>query len=225
MGPGGHRARSSVRRLWDLLASLPTLARWGILSAASLVLIVLVGAGVWTFLQHRDAVARRAFLTVTQTYSQAMANGQEQALAGAAETIRQFLRGHPRSSVAAQAWYSLGNLEYQRRSLDAALAAFAEASRRDSASVGSLSRLGVGYVWEAKGDPARALEAYQSALGGRDPKDFLYGELILATARVQEELKQPGAAIESYKRFLQSAPSSARAEEVRIRLAILGTGG
>jgi len=211
-----------VRGLWRALASLPAAARWGILSVGGLLVVLLIGAGGWAFLQQRETAARRAFASVTTTYRQAMASSHEASLAGAADALSQFLSAYPRSHAAAQAWYLLGNVHYQRRGLDAALAAFGEASRRDSGSVGALSRLGSGYVWEAKGEPSRALEEYKGALTGRDAKDFLYGDLLLAAARVQEELKQPAAAIESYKRFLKDVPSSTRADEVRIRLAILG---
>ena len=173
-------------------------------------------------LEHRETVAQRAFGSASVLYRQAAASNQDQALRGAVDALKQFLNDHPRSGAAAQAWYLLGNLEYRRRALDTALAAFQEASRRDSGSVGVLSRLGAGYVWEAKREPQRALEVYQAALKGRDSKDFAYGELLLALGRVQEELQERDAAVETYRRFLRDVPASGRAEEVRIRLAILG---
>lgn len=213
-----------MNRLWSALAALPTVARWAILSAIGLLVVVLIGSGVWMFLQRREAVAQQAFVAAVASYRQGLASGEETTLALAADNFKQFLREYPRSRLAGQAWYLLGSVEHQRRAFNDAIAAFTEAGRRDSGSVGSLSRLGLGYAWEAKGDFGRALEAYQAALGSRDPKDFLYGELLLAIARAQEELKQPEAAVKSYKRFLQDIPTSARAEEIRIRLAILGAG-
>ena len=91
----------------------------------------------------------------------------------------------------------------------AAIAAFGEASRRDRGSIGALSRLGLGYAHEAKGDAARALEIYQQALGGIGPKDFLYGDLLLAKARAQEQSKDSSAAIATYKQYLKDLPTSA----------------
>jgi TolA-binding protein len=41
-------------------------------------------------------------------------------------------------------------------------------------------------------------------------------------ARAQEQLKQPAAAIETYRRILKDAPDAPRAEEARARLALLG---
>src|SRR5262249_41471729 len=131
-------------------------------------------------------------------------------------------QSYPRSAPAAQAWYFLGNVEYRRGAPDAALAAFGEAARRDAGSVGLLSRLGAGYAWEAKKDPARALEAYQDALKGRGPKGFLCAAPLLGGPGAQEQLNQPAAAIETYRRLLKEGADSPRAEEARARLAILG---
>ena len=209
-------------RDWAPLAGLPPVARWAVLGVGGLLLVLAIVAGVWTFLQHREVSAHRAFATASAAYRQVMASGEEPRLADAAQALTQFLKDYPRSADAAQAWYSLANVEYRRGRHDAALAAFGKAAGRDSGSVGALSRLGIGYVWEAKKDPARALAAYEATLKGRGPKDFLYAELLLAAARVQEEMKQPAAAVETYRRLLKDVPDSSRAEEARTRLAILG---
>jgi TolA-binding protein len=188
------------------------------------VVVVLAGAGaVWTFLQHRETSARRAFATAAEAYRTAMAEGADASrLAEAARTLEQFVSDHPRSAQAASAWYFLGNVEYRRGGHDAAIAAFEQAGRRDGASIGVLSRLGAGYAWEAKQDPGRALAAYEEGLKGRGPKDFQYGELLLGIGRAQEQLKQPAAAIETYRRLLKEAPDAPRADEARARLAVLG---
>jgi tetratricopeptide (TPR) repeat protein len=113
-------------------------------------------------------------------------------------------------------------VEFRRAQWDAAAAAYAEAARRDAGSVATLSRLGQGYSYESKGDPARALEAYQQALTGRSPQDFLYGDLLLAKARAQEQAKDSAGAVATYKQYLKDLPSSDRIDDVRIRLALLG---
>lgn len=211
-----------MRRLGATLGDLPPALRWAAIGVAGVVVAALVGGGVWAWLQHREAAASRTFVGVAATYRQAMAGADDAAVVRASETLRQYLKDFPRSSSAPQAWYFLGNADYRRGAFDGAIEAFGEAARRDVGSVGALSRLGQGYAWEAKADPTRALETYREALAGRDPKDFLYGELLLAVARAQESLKQPAAAIETYRRYLKDIPGSGRAEEIRGRLALLG---
>lgn len=206
----------------EFLAGLPPALRWTITGVAGLLAALAIGAGVWTFIQHREAAAAQAFATASAGYRQATGGTDAARLEAAAKALSEFVASHPRAATAGQAWYLLGNLEYQRRRYDQALAAFEEAARRDGGTVGVLSRLGTGYTWEAKGDPGRALAVYSEGLKNRGPKDFLYGELMLATARVQEELKQPAAAIETYRKLLKETPESGRAEEIRTRLAILG---
>jgi tetratricopeptide (TPR) repeat protein len=204
------------------LAGLPPAARWVTLGLAAFLALVVLGSAGWTLYQHREAGARRAFAQAAAVYRQAMTSGEEARLADAAAALGQFLKERPRSTEAAQAAYFLGNVEYRRGRHDAALAAFTEAAGRDSRSIGGLSRLGIGYAWEAKKEPARALAAYQETLQGRGPKDFLFAELLLATARAQEELNQGAEAVATYQRLLRDAPESPRADQARTRLAILG---
>ncbi len=208
-------------RDWRPLAGLPPAARWAALGVLA-VLVILAGvAGAWAVVQHRAATARQGFVLAAAVYRDAM-GGADAAQLGAAETaLKEFLKAHPRAADAPVAWYALGNVEYRRGAYQAAIAAFGEAAR-DTGSIGTLSRLGMGYAWEAEKQPARALEAYQQGLQGRDPKQFLYAELLLGVARAQEQLQQQTAAIETYRRLLREVPDTPRAEEVRARLAILG---
>jgi TolA-binding protein len=205
------------------LAGLAPAARWTILGVLGVVVVLAAAGAIWTFLQQREASARRASAAAAATYRTAIAPGAEaKQLDEAARALEQFVNDYPRSAGAASAWYFLGNVEYQRGNHDAAVSAFAAAARRDSASIGVLSRLGAGYAWEAKQDPGRALAAYQEALKGRGTRDFQSVELLLGIARAQEQLKQPAAAIETYRRIVKEAPEAPRAEEARARLAVLG---
>ena len=212
----------SALRAW--LGGLPPVFRWAIYGGALLLgLVVAVSAG-WSWVQHREALAQRSLASAAAAANRALGGGDQAALGAAAERLTQFLKDYPRSGVSAEAWYILGNVEFRRGSLDRAAAAFAEAGRRGSPSIAALSLMAQGYVREAKGEPAQALGAYSQALAGRDPRAFLYPDLVLAKARVQEQLKDTAGAIESYKGFLKDVPGSPRAEEVRIRLALLGAG-
>jgi TolA-binding protein len=205
------------------LAGLAPAARWIILGALGVVVVLAATGAAWTFLQQREASSRQASAVAAATYRTAIAPGADaKQLDEAARSLKQFVSDYPRSAGAASAWYFLGNVEYQRGNHDDAVHAFDEAARRDSGSVGVLSRLGAGYAWEAKPDPGRALTAYQEGLKGRGPKDFQSVELLLGVARAQEQLKQPAAAIETYRRIVKEAPEAPRADEARARLAVLG---
>src|SRR5919201_539599 len=144
-------------RGWGLLGGLPPVTRWVVLGLAGLVAGLAIGGGIWTLLQHREARAREAFAQATASYRQALGNPDPSALDEAAGGLTRFIADYPHAAMLAQAWYYLGNVEYQRRRPDAAARAFEEAAQRDHRTIGLLSRLGQGYAWEAKGDPGRAL--------------------------------------------------------------------
>jgi tetratricopeptide (TPR) repeat protein len=164
-----------VKGLRAWFGALPAPARWAILSAGALLLLVLIGSGAWSWHGRREAAAQHAVGAVIVTVQRAVASNQPSELEAAAKAINEFLASHSGTRAGQQGFYLLGQVEFQRRQWDAAAAAFGEAARRDAGSIGLLSRLGQGQAYEAKGDPARAVEAYQQALSGRGPKDFLYG--------------------------------------------------
>lgn len=210
-------------RAW--FRELPSPIRWTLLSVVALLLLALVGSGIWSWQGRREATAQQALGSVLPTVQQSVGSGQPAELEAAAKGLRDFLSSHSGTRAGQQAWYLLGQVEFRRQQWEAAVTAFAEAARRDSGSIATLSRMGQGYAQESKGEPARALEAYQQALAGRGPKDFLYGDLLLAKARAQEQSKDSSGAIATYQQYLKDLPSTDRALEVRIRLALLGSTG
>jgi tetratricopeptide (TPR) repeat protein len=210
-------------RAW--FGGLPGQIRWTFLGVVVALVLALGWAGVWSWLGRREEAAQHALDTALATAQRATGSNQAGELETAATTLRQFLTNHGGTKASHQAWYVLGQVEFRRNQWDAAVAAFAEAARRDRGSIGALSRLGQGYAQEAKGDPARALEVYQQALSGRGPKDFLYGDLLLGRARVQEQTKDLAGAIASYKQYLKDLPTADRVQDVQIRLALLGSSG
>lgn len=208
-----------MREIWD---GLPATTRWIVLGVAALVLLLALGGGVWSFLERREAAAVRALGSATLSYREALSSRQEAQLTAAATGLNQFLKDYPRSRHAAETWFLLGNVEYERRRFEAAAQAYESAIARDRGSVAALSRLGLGYAWEAKGDFGRALGTYSEALTGRGPKDFLYAEVLLGKARAEEQLSKRTEAVETYRKFLADVPESSQAETVRTRLAMLG---
>jgi tetratricopeptide (TPR) repeat protein len=210
-------------RAW--FGALPAPARWTFLAAGSVLLLVLIASGIWSWLGRREATAQQAIGVAIVAVQRGLGSGQAAELDAAAKALNAFLSSHSGTRAGQQGWYLLGQVEFQRRQWDAAAAAFGEAARRDAGSIGLLSRLGQGYTYEAKGDPARALDVYQQGLAGRSPKDFLYGDFLLAKARAQEQTKDSGGAIATYKQYLKDLPSADRVQDVRIRLALLGSAG
>jgi tetratricopeptide (TPR) repeat protein len=210
-------------RAW--LATLPAAMRWILLTVGGVLVLTVVVGGIWIWTGHREEVAQRALGPVLLTAQRAVGSGQPADLDAATTALRQFLMSHSSAQATHQGWYVLGQVEFRRSQWDAAVAAFAEAARRDRGSIGGLSRLGQGYAYEAKGDAGRALEAYQQALSGRNPNDFLYGDFLLAKARAQELAKDPAGAIATYKQYLKDLPTADRVQDVRIRLALLGSTG
>jgi tetratricopeptide (TPR) repeat protein len=214
-----------VTAVREWVSGLPPVIRWGIGGGVGILILTALGAAAWSWIEHREASAQRSLAPVVASANQALGGGDKGALETAAASLKQFLKDYPRSRVAAEAWYVLGNVDFQRASLDTAASAFDEARRRGRGSVAALSQLGLGYVREARGELSQALTAYDQGLSGRVPTAFLYPDLLLAKARVQEQLKDTAGAIESYKRFLKEVPAFNQAEEVRIRLGILGASG
>jgi tetratricopeptide (TPR) repeat protein len=210
-------------RAW--FAALPARARWILLSVGAVFLVAVLAGATWSWLGHREEIAQRDLGTALAGAQRAEASGQPAELEASAAALRQFVSGHSRTRAGVQAWYALGQIEFRRSQWDAAAAAFSEASNRDRGSLGALSRLGLGYAYEAKGDAARALQVYQQALTGLGAKDFLYGDFLLAKARAQELAKDSVGAIATYKQYLKDLPSADRVQDVRIRLALLGSTG
>jgi tetratricopeptide (TPR) repeat protein len=205
------------------VGALPTRNRWIALGVAAILVVALIGGGVWTWLGHREEVAQHELGSVLVNAEQAVESGQAAELEAAAKELREFLAGHARTRAGLQAWYVLGQVEFRRSRWDAAVTAFGEVSRGDRGSLGRLSRLAQGYAHEAKGEPARAFETFQQALAGLGPNDFLYGDLLLAKARVQEQTKDSAGAIATYKQYLKDLPTADQTQDVRIRLALLGS--
>jgi tetratricopeptide (TPR) repeat protein len=199
--------------------------RWTLLAIVSVLLLTLVGAGIWSWLGRREDAAHRDLGAVLVTAQGAIGSGEAAELEAAATALRQFIASHSGTRAGHQASYVLGQVEFQRRLWDAAVTAFGEASRRDRGSIGGLSRLGQGYALEAKGDAAEALKVYQQALNGLGAKDFLYGDLLLAKARAQELTKDSAGAVATYRQYLKDLPTADGVEDIRIRLALLGVTG
>ena len=137
--------------------------------------------------------------------------------------LERVLAEHPTHAMAPQAAYLLGNLRYAAGQHDRARAAYQVAiARSGGGTIATMARAGMGYAWEAERKLPEATQAFETALADLKPGAFYYEELLTDLARVQERAGKKDAAIATYRRMLKDLPKTARAPEIRTRLASLG---
>lgn len=197
--------------------------RWALVGGIGLLVLSALGFGGWSWysaVQARglEELARASALARDALAPQATAAQREAAARALEEVIARYSSG----KIVEQAVYHLGNLRYQGGAYEAARAAYALAlAKGTGGSFGRLSRVGIGYAWEAQGKYAEALAAYQGALQGLRVTDFLYEEVLMDVARGQELTGKLDDALETYRRILRDLPGSRRADDIRWRLATL----
>lgn len=199
------------------------LIRWAVLGVvALLVLGGLAGAG-WAWYTSQEAQARQAFAEASELVQQAQApEATPELRERAVRALDAVLARHPRASMVPQVAYQLGNLRYAaaqyapaRGAYEVALAGGATGTLR------ALCGLGIAYTWESEKSYVKAQAAFEATLTGRGSKDFLYEELLMDLARVQEVGGNPAAALATYQRLLKDLPDSRRGDDVRTRIASL----
>ena len=200
--------------------ALPTWRRSAFLAGIGLLAALILGAGGWYWWEQQYEAVQAAFDRAFLLYRQAMAGAPDR-LGPAVQALEAVAAGYPRHRVASLASYALGNLHYRARAYDKAVASYERAARTGRGDLVGVSQLGLGYAWEGRGDPGRALAIYQEALRGRDARDPFYGEFLLGMARTQVTLNRPADAKATYGRFLKDLPTSPQAEDVKARLARL----
>ena len=198
-------------------------ARWGLLAVAALVVLGLVGFGGWTWYRSQQAQGAAALAAAVELAQKALAPGATpETRAGAAQALEAVIAQHPRYAGLPEAAYRLGNVRYAAGEYAAARGAYQIAlAQGATGTVRGLAAAGIGYTWEAEKDYAKAQSAFEAALVGLGPKDFLYEGLLLDIARTQEFGGRRDAALETYRRLLKDVPDSRRADDIRTRIASL----
>jgi tetratricopeptide (TPR) repeat protein len=204
--------------------TLPS-ARTVLIGAAAIVAAGLLVAGGWYW--HATTQQR-----ATAVYAEAMTRAQpaqnpeatSETRAAAIRELEAALTQYPSGRDAAQVAYLLGNLRFQSQQYSQARGAFDLAlAQGASRTLRTLSRGGVAYTWEAERNYPKAVEAFKVALEGLGPKDFFYEELLLGLGRTQELGGQKAEASATYRRAVSELPNSRRLDEIKARLAELGT--
>jgi len=204
--------------------------RWAVLGVLALVLVGGVAGAGWAWYSAQESRAREAFAQASEVVqlAQAPAPGtgapaaSPEARARAIAALEVVLAQHPRAAIVPQAAYQLGNLRYADGQYPQARGAFEVAlAGGATGNLKALCALGIAYTWEGQKDLGKAQTAYEAALSGRGAKDFLYEELLIDLARVQEFGGNPQAALATYERLLKDVPDTRRADDIRSRIATL----
>ena len=215
----GHRSYVLAgRRL-----TLPSWRTLGIVAGAVLA-VVLIGAAAWFW--NASQQQRGSSVYADALTRQRAAEGPQtppEARTAAISDLERVLAEYPSNVMAPQAAYLLGNLRFAAGQYDRARAAYqVTVARAGAGTMTTLARAGVGYAWEAERKFPEAARAFEGALAELKPTSFYYEELLSDLARTQERAGQKDAAIATYRRLLKDLPKSARAPEIRTRLASLG---
>jgi tetratricopeptide (TPR) repeat protein len=196
---------------------------WGVGVVGALLVIGIVW-GSWALWKNRYEAQGAGALT------QARALAAQSQVPGASPDARQraekalqdVITEYPRLSSVGQAAYLLGSLRFANGQYAGARSSFELArAKAGSPTLAALAALDVGYCWEGEKNYAEAEKAYQTAIRGAQPKNFLYEEAMIDIARVQDLGGKRAAAVETYQRLLKDLPDSRRAEEFRSRMASL----
>ncbi|HBH03804.1 MAG: hypothetical protein A2W08_05335 [Candidatus Rokubacteria bacterium RBG_16_73_20] len=196
-----------------------------LVGAGAVLALGLLAMGGWFW---RDAAQRQA----QAAYAAAMTGAQPgrgaqatpEARAAAIQGLEAVLGRYPSAPGAAEAAYELGNLRYAAGAWAGARGAWEIALVKATASptLRRLAQASIGYAWEAERKYGSAAEAYRAALAALGPQDFLYEQLLLNLARVQEVVGQKAEAVQTYRRVLAEVSQTRRGPEIRARLLALG---
>jgi tetratricopeptide (TPR) repeat protein len=179
---------------------------------------------MWRSVQGRQAEAAYADALVRLQTGPAGQQPSPDTRAAAVRELEATLAQYPSAPQAALAAYELANIRFTNRDYASARGAYEVAAARAAApTLRTLARAGAGYTWEAEKNFPKAADAFRAAASDLHPGDFLFEQLVLDLARVQESGGQKAEAIATYRRFLKEVPKSRRADDVRLRLASLGT--
>ena len=204
--------------------TLPT-PRTLVIGGLALVAVALAAFGGWAWwdAQHRRALGDTAEVLARVQPALAPDATAEAKLTGARE-LEQLLERFPSARTVPSVAYELGNLRFSAGQYAAARAAYDVALQRGATGViAAMARAGVARTWEAERDFTRAAEAYAALATSLEPRSFLYEDALVDQARALELSGKKAEAVMIYQKILKELPTAKRSDDVRSRLASLGT--
>jgi tetratricopeptide (TPR) repeat protein len=196
------------------------------IGAGVLAAICLLSTAYYFYSQHQEKQAEKLYLKAYDLqYSRtAPRGGDKDSLAAVFAAYEEVLQAYPRSLASAHASYMLGNLYYRVGDYDKARSSFEafldKAPRKHVLT--PFAYTGIGYCYEEKKEYAKALEAFEKAVG-KDTGGVLAGVTYGNMARVYEEMNNAPKALEFYKQALENTTDPAMAAFIKRKIAQLGS--
>ena len=210
-----------------MLSWPPTLPPTRTLVIAALVVVAvgLAALGGWAWYDASQRRVSTAYATVTARVQAAEApDASAEAKAAAIKDLEGLLTQYPSARMVPQAAFDLGNLRFATRNYAGARTAYELALQRGAPPmIATLARSGVARSWEAERDFAKSADAYGALVKDLDPKSFAYEDTLIDWARALELAGRKDEAVAAYQRVLKDVPNARRADDIRTRLAALGT--
>ena len=205
----------------------PTLPPTRTLVIAGLVVVgvALAAFGGWLWWEAHQRHVLEAHAAVMARVQPALApEASADARAAATRELEQLLERYPSARTVPEAAYELGNVRFGAGQYAPARSAYELALQRGAPGlVRALAQGGLARTWEAERDFLHAAEAYGTLVKALDPRSFLYEDALMDQARCLEMAGKKDDAIATYQRVLKEVPTAKRADDVRTRLASLGT--
>ena len=196
-----------------------------VIAVVIVVVLGLAAFGGWAWYdasQHRVAAAYADVAARVQAAEAPDAPADLKATA--IRDLEALLARYPSARGVPQAAFALGNLRFGMKNYAGARAAYELALQRGApAMIQALARAGIGRTWEAERDFAKAADAYGALVKDLDPRSFAYEDALIDHARALELAGKKAEAVAAYQKVLKDVPNARRADDVRTRLAALGT--
>jgi tetratricopeptide (TPR) repeat protein len=196
-----------------------------VIAGLVVVAVVLAGLGGWLWWGASQRRSLEAHAAVMARVPPALApEATAETRTTAIQELEQLLARYPSARTVPEAAYELGNVRFAAGQYAPARSAYELAVQRGATGlVRALARGGVARSFEAERDFTRAAEGYAALVKDLDPRSFLYEDALVDQARCLEMAGKKDDAIAVYQRVLKEVPTAKRAEDVRTRLASLGT--